>query len=74
MYKDMVELAEEDSYDKGVLLSGDSDFLDLVKKLKELKKEIEIWSFKKSISRVLIEEAGKENVHYIDSILDEIRY
>ncbi|MFX1568417.1 MAG: NYN domain-containing protein [Promethearchaeota archaeon] len=74
IYKDIVELAEEDSYDKAVLISGDSDFLDVVKKLKELKKEIEIWSFKKSISRSLIEEAGQENVNYIDTILDEIRY
>ncbi|TKJ16764.1 MAG: hypothetical protein CEE43_19335 [Promethearchaeota archaeon Loki_b32] len=74
IYKDIVELAEEDTYDKAVLISGDSDFLDVVRKLKELKKEIEIWSFKKSISRSLIEEAGYENVHYIDDILDEIKY
>lgn len=74
IYKDIVELAEEDTYDKAILVSGDSDFLDLVKKLKELKKEIEIWSFKKSISRTLIDEAGQDNVHYIDNILDEIRY
>ena len=59
---------------KAILISGDSDFLDVVRKLKELKKEIEIWSFKKSTSRSLIEEAGQENVHYIDEILDEIRY
>jgi len=68
------EMCIRDRYDKAVLISGDSDFLDVVKKLKELKKDIEIWSFKKSISRVLIEEAGQENVHYIDTILDEIRY
>ena len=74
IYKDIVELAEEDTYDKAILVSGDSDFLDVVRKLKELKKEIEIWSFKKSISRSLIEEAGYENVHYIDDILDEIKY
>jgi uncharacterized LabA/DUF88 family protein len=73
IYKDIVELAEEDSYDKAILVSGDSDFQDVVRKLKELNKEIEIWSFKKSISRLLIEEAGKENVHYIDNILDEIK-
>ncbi|MFX1379193.1 MAG: NYN domain-containing protein [Promethearchaeota archaeon] len=73
IYKDIVELAEDDSYDKAILVSGDSDFLDVVKKLKELKKEIEIWSFKKSISRSLIEEAGKENVYYIDNILEKIK-
>ncbi|UCD02352.1 MAG: NYN domain-containing protein [Promethearchaeota archaeon] len=74
IYKDIVELAEEDTYDKAILVSGDSDFLDVVRKLKELKKEIEIWSFKKSISRALIDEAGQDNVHYIDNILDEIRF
>jgi len=74
IYKDIVELAEEDTYDKAILISGDSDFLDVIRKLKDLKKEIEIWSFKKSTSRSLIEEAGQENVHYIDEILDEIRY
>ncbi|MFW9973031.1 MAG: NYN domain-containing protein [Candidatus Odinarchaeota archaeon] len=73
LYKDIVELAEDDSYDKAVLVSGDSDLLDAVKKLKELKKEIEIWSFKKSISQLLIKEAGKENVHYIDTILERIK-
>ncbi|MFX1452329.1 MAG: NYN domain-containing protein [Promethearchaeota archaeon] len=74
IYKDIVELAEDDTYDKAILVSGDSDFLDAVTKLKELKKEIEIWSFKKSISRALIDEAGKEHVHYIDNILEEIKY
>ncbi|MFX0105002.1 MAG: NYN domain-containing protein [Candidatus Hodarchaeota archaeon] len=74
IYKDIVELAEEDTYDKAILVSGDSDFLDVVRKLKELKKEIEIWSFKKSTSRALIDEAGHNNVHYIDNILDEIRF
>ena len=40
IYKDIVELAEDDSYDKAILVSGDSDFLDFVKKLKELKKKL----------------------------------
>ena len=74
IYKDIVELAEEDTYDKAILVSGDSDFLDVVRKLKELQKEIEIWSFKQSISRALIDEAGKENVSYIDDILEKIKY
>ncbi len=74
IYKDIVELAEQDIFDKGILLSGDSDFLDVVRKLKELKKEIEIWSFKKSISRSLIEEAGSNNIHYLDDILDDIKF
>jgi uncharacterized LabA/DUF88 family protein len=74
IYKDIVELAEDDSYDKAILVSGDSDFLDVVKKLKELEKEIEIWSFRKSTSRLLITEAGRENVFYIDNILEKIKF
>jgi hypothetical protein len=43
-------------------------------KLKMMEKEIEIWGFYRSISNRLIKEAGKENVHYIDEILNEIKY
>ena len=74
IYRDIVELADEDSYDKAVLVSGDSDFVDVVNKLKILEKKTEIWGFNNSISNKLIEEAGKENVYYIDEILSEIKY
>lgn len=74
IYRDIVELADEDSYDKAILVSGDSDFIDIVTKLRNLKKDIEIWGFYNSISQRLIKEAGKENVHYIDEILSEIKY
>jgi uncharacterized LabA/DUF88 family protein len=74
IYKDIIELAEDDSYDKAILVSGDSDFLDVIRKLKELKKEIEIWNFKKSISRSLIYKAGEKHVHFIDNILDDIKF
>jgi uncharacterized LabA/DUF88 family protein len=74
IYRDIVELADEDSYDKAILVSGDSDFIDIVTKLRNLEKEIEIWGFYNSISQRLIYEAGKENVHYIDEILNEIKY
>ncbi|MFX0036616.1 MAG: NYN domain-containing protein [Candidatus Hermodarchaeota archaeon] len=72
MYKEIVELAEEDSYDRAIIVSGDADFVDAVKKLKELGKEFTIWSFKVSLAQALIDEAGKENVQYIDSILEYI--
>ena len=73
IYREIIELAEHDSYDICILVSGDADFVEIVKKLKELRKKIDIWSFKISLSRKLIEEAGKENIHYIDDILDEIK-
>jgi uncharacterized LabA/DUF88 family protein len=74
IYRDMVELADEDSFDKAILVSGDSDFVDVITKLKMLEKEIEIWGFNNSISHKIIREAGKENVHLIDNILGEIKY
>ena len=74
MYSEIVELAEADTYDKAIIVSGDADFIDAVKKLKELGKKVEIWSFKISLAQKLIEEAGKENIHYIDRILNDIEF
>ena len=74
IYRDIVELAELDSFDKAILVSGDSDFVDAIMKLKRMGKEIEIWGFYDSISNKLIKETGKENVYFIDTILDDIRY
>ena len=72
IFNESIELI--DAYDKCILVSGDADFVYLVEKLKEYGKKIEIWSFKKSLSKRLIDAAGKENIHYIDTILDEIEY
>ena len=63
-----------DAYDKCILVSGDGDFAYLVENLKEYGKKIEIWSFKRSLSKRLIDAAGKENIHYIDTILDDIEF
>lgn len=72
LYRDVVELGIEDTYDKAILVSGDSDFIEIVKKLKQLEKEIEIWGFINSMSKKLIEEVKPENVHFINEILSEI--
>jgi len=73
IYRDIVELADEDIYDKAILVSGDSDFIEIVRKLRELKKTIEIWSFKASLSHELLAEVGKENVYFINEILGDIK-
>ncbi|MHA1669823.1 MAG: LabA-like NYN domain-containing protein [Promethearchaeota archaeon] len=72
IYRDIVELADEDTYDKAILVSGDSDFIEIVRKLRELEKAIEIWSFKKSLSHQLLTEVGNENVYFINEILGDI--
>jgi uncharacterized LabA/DUF88 family protein len=72
LYRDIVELATEDVFDRAILVSGDSDFIEIVRKLKQLRKKIEIWGFVNSMSKRLIEEVKPENVHYINEILPEI--
>jgi uncharacterized LabA/DUF88 family protein len=74
MYKEIVELAEEDAYDKCILVSGDGDFSVVVDKLNELGKDVAVWSFMKSLSQELIEKAGKENIFFIEPILPDIEY
>jgi len=66
MYKDITELAEEGSYDKAIIVSGDGDLVEAVRKLKEIGKTFEIWSFKESLSKYLVTEAGEENTNYIE--------
>ena len=72
IYRDIVELADEDTYDKAILVSGDSDFIEIVRKLRDLEKSIEIWSFKRSLSHELHTEVGNENVYFINEILGDI--
>jgi uncharacterized LabA/DUF88 family protein len=69
---DMVSYAYEDAYDIGILVSGDGDFLPVIKKVKSLKKQVEIWAFKYSLAYILKEEVGDENIHYLDDVLEEI--
>ena len=70
---DIVSLGYENIYDTAVLVSGDGDFVPVVKKVKEMGKEMEVWAFKYSLANALIEETGVDNIHYIDDILNEIK-
>jgi uncharacterized LabA/DUF88 family protein len=69
---DMVSLAYENAYDTAVLVSGDGDFLPVVKKVKELDKTTEVWAFNYSLANTLKEELGQENIFYIEDILSQI--
>ena len=73
MFLNIFDFAEEGAYEKAIIVSGDGIFVGVVKTLKELNIKVEIWSFRKSISRALIKEAGEENVSYLDDIIDEIK-
>ncbi|MFX1292295.1 MAG: NYN domain-containing protein [Promethearchaeota archaeon] len=69
---DVISLAYEDIYDTAVLVSGDGDFVPVVKKVKEMDKNVEIWAFKYSLANTLKEELSQENIYYLDDILSDI--
>ena len=73
MFQNIYDFAEEGAYEKAIIVSGDNIFVSVVKELKKLEVEVDVWSFRKSFSRALIWEAGREHAFYLDNILDEIK-
>lgn len=63
----------ESFFDRAIIVSGDSDFLSTIRALKKMGKEIEIWSFKASLSRTLIDEVGYDHIHFLDNLLSQLR-
>jgi len=72
MYKHGVGFVQENMCDTVIIVSGDGDLTELVVSIKELAKNVKVWSFQKSMAHSLIEEAGKENVYYLDTIMNQI--
>ncbi len=56
---DMLNHAWENKYDKATLFSGDGDFAQLVKYVKDKEKEVEMISFEKLASKNLINEVDR---------------
>ena len=56
---DMLNHAWENKYDKAILFSGDGDFSQLVKYVKDKKKEVEMISFEELASKNLINEVDR---------------
>ena len=56
---DMLNHAWEDKFDKAILISGDGDFAQLVKYVKDKRKEVEMVSFEELASRNLINEVDR---------------
>ncbi|MFX1436374.1 MAG: NYN domain-containing protein [Promethearchaeota archaeon] len=69
---DIISYAYEDAYDTAVLISGDGDFVPVIKKIKELGKNVEIWAFRYSLANALKEELNQKNIHYIDDIMNQL--
>ncbi len=70
---DIISLAYENAYDTAVLVSGDGDFIPVVKKVKELDKNVELWVFRYSLVNVLKEEIEQGNINYLDDVLNKIK-
>ncbi|TFG18844.1 MAG: NYN domain-containing protein [Promethearchaeota archaeon] len=70
---DMVSHSYENAYDTALLVSGDGDFVPVVKKVRELGKSVEVWAFRYSLANALKEELGQGHIHYIDDILSKIK-
>lgn len=70
---DMVSLGYENAYDTAVLVTGDGDFVPVVKKIKELGKNVELWAFEYSLANALREELEPNNIYYLDDILSKIK-
>jgi uncharacterized LabA/DUF88 family protein len=70
---DMVSLAYEDGYDTAILVSGDGDFVPVIKKLKELNKKIELWAFRYSLANTLKAEFRESEINFIDDFLAKIK-
>jgi uncharacterized LabA/DUF88 family protein len=69
---DMVSLAYENAYDTAVLVSGDGDFVPVIRKVRELGKKVELWAFQYSLANALREELEPENIYYFDDVLSKI--
>ena len=70
---DIISLAYEDAYDTAVLVSGDGDFVPVIRKVKELGKIVEVWAFKYSLANTLKEEIGYDNIYYLDDVLSKLK-
>ena len=70
---DIISLAYENAYDTAVLVSGDGDFIPVVKKVKELGRDFELWAFRYSLANALREELEQRNIYYLDDILSTIK-
>jgi uncharacterized LabA/DUF88 family protein len=69
----ITDFAKEGAYEKAIIVSGDNIFVEVAGQLKERGIEVEVWSFRKSLSKALVWAAGREHVFFLDNVLDNIK-
>ena len=73
MAVDIISSVYEKDVDVIVIVSGDSDFVPVIKKLKNLNKQVEIWSFKNLLSTQISDLLDPDKLYFMDDFLDQIR-
>lgn len=69
---DLLWHAFQKSYDTGIVVSADADYIPPIERVRDLGRRIELWAFKHTLGSELKDKA--DNVNYIDDILDKIKY
>jgi len=69
---DVIAKAYEDAFDTAIIVSGDGDFLPVIKKLIKLNKNVEIWAFKYSLAKTIEKIVPPENLFYLEEMLSKI--
>ncbi len=70
---DVISFAYEDKYDTAVLVTGDGDFLPVIKKVKQLNKNVELWAFRYSLANAFKDNLTFQNIFYLDDILNILK-
>ncbi|MFX1274722.1 MAG: NYN domain-containing protein [Promethearchaeota archaeon] len=70
---DVIAKAYEDAFDTAVILSGDGDFLPMIKKVIKLGKNVEIWAFKYSLANTIERIIPEDKITYLENILNKIK-
>jgi uncharacterized LabA/DUF88 family protein len=68
---DFISLAWEGAFDTAVIVSGDSDYMEAIKRVKQKGRKVEIASFRNSLAAEM-RTAGDRTV-VLDEIIDNIR-
>ena len=68
---DLLWHAFQRSYDIGIVVSADADFIPPIERVRDLGRRIELWAFKHALGKELKNKVDK--VNYIDDIINKIK-
>ncbi len=69
---DLLWHAFQRSYDTGIVVSADADFIPPIERVRDLGRRIELWAFKHALGKELKNKV--DSVNNIDDIIEEIQY